>query len=391
MKENKTKHIVIIGAGPAGLTLAHLLSKSKFKVSIIDKNTAARRKVCGEYLCPKGVSLIKQLGLSHTIEDFHKVWGMKIVSPNQTSLTSFFPCSDEVSTYGVSLNRQSFDQRLRNLLEQESNIHKYYGETFLSIERKDESWEIETTNYRLKADIVIGADGINSLLAKKLNHRKETKSKRLALHAYLKLKNPSLYSRVGQMHLFNDGAYCGLNPINVEEINFSIVCDSKKMKGLKPYELINEYLASSNQLSKMFSPLEPSDKVFSLCPISLVNSVISTDSIAYVGDAAGFIDPLTGEGIYNSLLSAKQLADNLCTHQEVPVALKSYKKEKIKATRAKNILNTVFQGIIRRPYLANLIAKFLKKNQVRANSFVGIIGNIYTPLEGFTKMLITKK
>ena len=108
--------------------------------------------------------------------------------------------------------------------------------------------------------------------------------------------------------------------------------------------------------------------------------------IAYVGDSAGFIDPLTGEGMYNSLQGAIFLNDALKTNPN-NLGLKAYKKQKIKFFREKNILNNVFQLIIKTPFLCELIASFLIVRQKRADTFIGIIGNIYKPIEGIKKLL----
>ena len=115
--------------------------------------------------------------------------------------------------------------------------------------------------------------------------------------------------------------------------------------------------------------------------------------MALIGDAAGFIDPLTGEGIFNSLWMARTLVENICrsksqVHGNYQVAIDQYAKDKNKFFKQKVLLNIVFQFVIRRPKLTFFIAKYLKKRQVRADTFIGIIGNIYKPIDGLFKLLL---
>ncbi len=188
------------------------------------------------------------------------------------------------------------------------------------------------------------------------------------------------------MHIFKDGAYCGIDPIKEEEINFSIVCDKRKFtENKRPYEIINHYISQSEALTQMFNQLDQKSEVYSLFPISKKNKHIAGNAMAYVGDAAGFIDPLTGEGIYQAMYSALLLAKQIKKYP-LEKALKKYAAAKRKFFFQKNLLNTVFQSIIRSPFLCGIIASYLKKNQEKANTFVGIIGNIYSPLQGLMKI-----
>jgi menaquinone-9 beta-reductase len=379
------KTIIIIGAGPAGCLSAYLLAQNGFKVSIIDKAVEAKRKICGEYLCPSGVDILNELNLSEKVSaQFNQLYGMKIVSPAQRSFTSFFPGK----AYGISVNRQEFDQSLRDLISSQNNITTYFGETFLNVEKNNNNWTVKTDNHEISADLIIGADGVHSRLSKILSHQNKVNSNRIALHVYLKVKAPKFYTRVGQMHIFDDGEYCGLDPIHADEINFSIVCDKKMLQKYKAHELINHYISKSKCLSLMFDTISENERITSIYPLTSRNSHIAGDGIAYVGDAAGFFDPLTGEGIYNALLSAKLLSTSICT-DPTNAGLAIYKRNKLSVNREKALLNKGFQFIIKFKFLCEIISWYLRRSQSRADSFIGIIGNIYTPFQGLKKILFS--
>jgi flavin-dependent dehydrogenase len=113
----------------------------------------------------------------------------------------------------------------------------------------------------------------------------------------------------------------------------------------------------------------------------------ATHHAALVGDASGYIDPLTGEGIYGALWTADELVRAVTTGwNDFPAALTRYARIRAQRHRAKAILCEVFQGLIRRPRLANSVGWLLARRQGVADSFIGIIGNSYPPSRGFLRM-----
>lgn len=385
-EKSKFKNVCVIGAGPAGSLSAFLLQQQGLNVTFIDRYTQPKRKVCGEYLCPLGVELLEDLKLEKVLEGFAPVNGMKIVSPFFTSFLSFFP--DRVRTcHGVSVNRQAFDQRLRTLAV-DSNCETVFGETVEGINKNGEKWVVKTSNFEREFDLIVAADGIQSVVAKILNHRTKTNTRKIALHCYLNFKRTSDYSRLGQMHIFKDGSYVGINPIDQNEVNFSIVCESSKLKNKDRQELINEYIQNSPELQESFDLVAPNQEVGSAGTLRNKNFHIAGDGIAYVGDSSGFIDPLTGEGMFNALKGAHILSECLSEHAS-EVGLIKYKKIKKKYFFEKNILNNFFQTLIKLPIACEVVARYLKAKQARANVFVGIIGNIYKPIEGLKKLIFS--
>ena len=239
--------IAIIGAGPAGALSAYLLSKQDHQIHLYERNLKTKRKVCGEYLCPQGIDLLKKYDFYHEISGlFQLLYGMKIVTTSGIKLTTLFP-NDK---YGLSLNRPKFDNFLISKIDPRVQIKR--GQSLVNLEKKQDQWLVKTEQDEQLFDLVIAADGIHSKVAKILGHSKKSSLERIALHVFLPLKNIRDYQRIGQMHLFQDSSYCGLDPINENEINFSIVCDSEKLKNMRPYEIINHYIHSSEKLTQMF-------------------------------------------------------------------------------------------------------------------------------------------
>lgn len=378
--------IGIIGAGPAGSMLAYHMSVQGHNVQLLERKTLTERKICGEYLCPKGVELLSQLNLLDKLcSGFDSLHGMVLVSPDNDIIPSYFPkpCGSEK---GLSVNRQVFDQRLLQLAVDQGAILRSGFTVTAAVKSIENKWLVKANDETFEFDLLIAADGRQSKIGHLLGHIKQINTERAALHCYLPRKIDRGL-RLGEMHILDGRSYCGLDPISDDEVNFSIVCDSERLKHEKPKDIINQAIKNSQRLSLMFDPISKCEQIRTVSSLRNKNSFIAGNDLAYVGDAAGFIDPLTGEGIYNALFSSTILAECLNKYETTDLALKLYKKKKKVLSFQKNVLNHFFQFLIRRPLLIRLTVKFLKKSPERANNFIGIIGNIYNPITGFVKML----
>lgn len=386
--ENKKLKIGIVGAGPAGSMSAYFLASQGHSVTLFERKKEVERKVCGEYLCPEGVKLLEEQNLLDRLcGDFAELNGMVLVSPTNVSIPSYFPQTDNSRmNKGLSLNRKVFDQRLLNLALDAGAILLKDTTVMSVVQNTHNKWVAATSAESYEFDFLIAADGRQSKIGHSLKHLKSINTNRAAIHCYIPRKIDR-GQRLGEMHILSENRYCGLDPISDDEVNFSIVCDSKLLKKSTPKNIINDAISSSKRLGQMFDQVNDDADIKVVTTLKNKNLFIAGNGLAYVGDAAGFIDPLTGEGIYNALLNSKLLKESIENSENLDQALALYKRKKIKLGFQKNILNHFFQFLIKRPLLVNLTAKFLKKSQDRANHFIGIIGNIHDPITGIINML----
>ncbi len=382
---NSNISVGIVGAGPAGALSAYLLARQGYNVTLIERQSEVKRKVCGEYLCPKAVELLFGLGLlEETCQGFEQLFGMVIVSPKQVVVETDFP----ENNFGLSLNRQVFDQRLIALAL--SSGAKLYSNWILNSANQTSSgkWEIRSSlGESLSFDLLIAADGRQSKIGHYLGHIRELNTTRAALHCYLPRKK-YFGERRGEMHIFANGSYCGIDPITDLEVNFSVVINSEDLKTNKPEDLIEHYINLSSRLKCQFDTSKLSSvEIKKVTCLKNHNEFIAGSNLAYVGDADVLIDPLTGEGIYNALLSAHLLVESILAEKTMTKALNRYKKHKRKIRREKDLVNHFFQKLIKHAYLLNIIARFLKKRKQRGDAFIAIVGNIYNPLEGLIRLI----
>ncbi|MBP9674451.1 MAG: NAD(P)/FAD-dependent oxidoreductase [Bacteriovoracaceae bacterium] len=391
-QQEKFYDFAIIGAGPAGLLSAYYLKKQGHKVIIIEAKKEINRKSCGEYLCPAGVELLKKLELDELLENFLPLKGMKIVSPDGQILETSFPHSSQ----GVSLDRKIFETRLWHKVVA-SGVDICWNYPLTKIERDTRGFCLSSSQAlaqeKYYSRYLIGADGRHSIVARSFNLSKKVKKiKRVALHTLIPMEQE--LERWGEMHLFEDGSYIGLNPTGSHEMNLTLVLDAVKIKECRDFpELIKSYLQKSAKLSFLIPFLTADLSVQIVYPLTHQVKSIAGKDYALVGDAAGFVDPLTGEGIYNALLSASILSTSLEKTVEAfafnkEQSFKNYRKEQNKKLRAKRRLNLFFGWLLKKPKAMNLIAYFLNKKQSKKDLFVRVIGNIESPVMGLVKLFL---
>lgn len=389
--KNRELKVGIVGAGPAGAMAAYLLASKGHSVTLLERKKSVDRKVCGEYLCPEGVKLLDELKLLDTLcTGFNELHGMVLVSPTDIMVPSYFPKKrDSEKRVGLSLNRKIFDQNILKLALNHG-AHLLPEKTIVNaLQNQDKKWIVQDSeNAKYLFDLLIVADGRQSKIGHSLGHLRPIDTKRVAIHCYLARKIDR-GQRLGEMHILNGNRYCGLDPISDDEVNFSIVCDSQLLKRQGVLTIINTAISNSKRLSAMFDLVDESklNEIKIVSSLKNKNDFIAGNNLAYIGDAAGFIDPLTGEGVYNALLSASLLVSNIEEHSEIGEALLSYKQQKKRLGFQKNLLNHFFQFLIKRPLLVNIAARYLEKSPGRANHFIGIIGNVHNPVVGLIKML----
>jgi menaquinone-9 beta-reductase len=378
--------ILILGGGPAGGMTALLAARAGFSVVLLEAHAMLPPRVCGMYLCPAGVAFLDRLGIRERVgEDAKRLRGMVMVAPNLSRLETHFPKTDSVPDHGLALPRPALDETLLDL-GREAGAAIRMGARPKRVERHDGGWcatlaDGETINAR----VLVGADGRKSFTARMLGLSLPAQRSRAAVH----VDCTSLHAAppFGQMHVFDDGTYVGLNPITSERVNFSIVCDPNALRGLEVVEFINDHIARSPHLSALLHPLPASEKPGATFPASARVRSAATHDAALVGDASGYTDPLTGEGIYGAFWTADALVQSLANGwSDPPRALKRYAGIRRHQQRAKAMLCELFQVVIRRPWLANSVHWLLSRQQEIADSFIGIVGNSYSPARGFARI-----
>ena len=297
----KSKSITIIGGGLAGLTAAIHLSKIGFSVTVIEKNTYPKHKVCGEYISNEVIPYLQNLGLD--INDLKPQY----ISKFEFSTAKGTSIKINLSLGGFGLSRFSLDEYLyKKAIE---NGCKVIHEKVEKILFENDNFTVTTSeNLIFKSQILIGAFGKRSNIDYDLNRNFILKeSPWLAVKAHYTGDFPNDY--VG-LYNFN-GGYCGVSKIENNKINICYLADYKTFK---KYKNIEEYqkavLYQNPNLKRILQNVKLIyDKPLTISQISFEEKKVVENHILMIGDTAGLINPLCGNGMAMAIHSAKIVSE----------------------------------------------------------------------------------
>ncbi len=297
----KSNEVTIIGGGLAGLTAGIHLSKIGIQVTIVEKNCFPNHKVCGEYI-------------SNEVLPYLKLLDLDIVSLNPTNISKL-QFSTKSGKYiniklplgGFGISRYVLDEFL--FKKAISNGCQIIQENAEKIDFIDGEFTITTSNnIILKSKIVVGAFGKRSNLDQKLNRN------------FIQQKSPWLAVKAHYFGKFDDdlvglhnfkGGYCGVSKVEDNKINVCYLANYETFKTFKNIEEYQKNIVSKNPFLKeiLVNSTLLFDKPLTISQISFEEKKVIENHILMIGDTAGLIHPLCGNGMAIAIHSAKIVSE----------------------------------------------------------------------------------
>lgn len=299
--ENKTKwDIVIIGGGLAGLTTALRLANENLKVCLVEKNQYPHHRVCGEYVSNEVLPYLNSLG----INPFSI--GAKKISKFQITDSKGLPLNAKLPLGGFGLSRYAFDDLL---FKSVSNKIEFILDTVDKVTFQKDQFLVATKGKAiLKASFVVGAFGKRSNIDSFLNRKfMLQRSPWLAVKAHYNYDFPE---DTVALHNFN-GGYCGLSKTETDAVNACYMTTFKSFKKHGDIESFQKKELSKNPfLNTFFNEAKPLfKKPLSISQISFQRKKPVENHIFMVGDSAGIIHPLCGNGMAMAIRSSQIFSD----------------------------------------------------------------------------------
>ncbi|HZU14610.1 MAG TPA: NAD(P)/FAD-dependent oxidoreductase [Chloroflexota bacterium] len=349
--------VAIAGAGPAGALTALLLARRGLSVALLDRSHFPRAKTCAEYLSPGVADVLSGVGLAPVLDGAHRFPGMDIIAP-QAALYRVRYAVEGHGRPAMSLPRRILDARLvaaacgagATLMEGAVVREPLYRDGRVVGVAGSRGGDDVT----IEAALTVVADGARSVMTRRLGLARPPRwPRRLGLVAYHEGTVPS---GAGQMIVF-PGGYCGVAPLPDGLLNVAAVvpADSMRRRGLSAQALLDATIASVPALRELLAGTRRVGNVRGLVPLGSRASRHSVAGALLVGDAAGFFDPFTGEGIYRALRGAELAADAAVAALErgdlSESQLGAYDRMRREAFRQKEVVTMLVQLFIRFPSL----------------------------------------
>jgi geranylgeranyl reductase family protein len=371
--------VAVVGGGPAGSATAARLVERGLSVALLDRAQFPRPKPCAEYLSPGTVAALGRLGVLDHVQALGPVRlrGMRIVGGDGTSFEGHF-----LEGVGLSVSRERLDAILVGaarqrgvVLWEETTVTGLAGASHGTVHLFA---RCHGEPLALAARLVIGADGLNSRVARSLGLARPPAGRRVALVAHA--TGVTGMSDVGEMHVGPAG-YVGIAPLDGGSTTVAAVVDREALPAHRSLaDALRALLAGFPVLRHRVAGAEFVSPVRGVGPFGRTTRRASTDHALLVGDAADFFDPFTGEGVYAALagaelateFAARALARNrLAAHDLAP-----YQRARRQAFATKWTLERIVAWVIARPAALAHVAKRLARQPGLADRLVSVTAHV---------------
>ena len=301
--------VAIAGAGPAGSLAALILARAGLRVRLFDRARFPRHKLCGDTLNPGALAVLQRhLDVSPLIAKSDVIDGMILTGPRGVTVRATY--GDGVA--GRAITRDVLDHWLvAQAIDAGATLEEHVTVKEAAIaEGRIAGLTVANGHGPVThpARLVIAADGRRSNVAigRGLSHQ-PPRPRRWAIGSYF--TGVSGLTALGEMHV-RRGHYIGVAPVPGGMTNACLVIPhaSGDQPFGAPAEVLRRYLGDDPQLGPRFAAARAVTAPTTLGPMAVEASAAGEPGLLLAGDAAGFIDPMTGDGLHFALRGAELAA-----------------------------------------------------------------------------------
>jgi flavin-dependent dehydrogenase len=381
--QNSKLKTIIVGAGPAGASLAIRLAQKDFEVVLIEREKFPRHKLCGEFISPECLAHFKELGV---LEEMLAVGGDRIsetvfYSPTGKSISvpsKWFGTEENA----LSISRAEMDLQLLekarslgvSVLEETQVVAPLIeDEKVCGVKARFENRETR----EISADLTIDATGRANILGKLIGKTKIQNSKFKIQNSKLvgfktHLENVNLKKGVCEIYFFR-GGYGGLSFVEDDKANHCFLVKAETVRELEGNpDTIVEKVIFKNERAR--HTMCGATAVYDWLAVSVdgfgVKNLSPAENLLTVGDAAAFIDPFTGSGMLMALESAEILARSIFENKKSsPEIARSYAVSHREKFRRRLVICDIMRRAAFAPKLADRLIYALNFSR-RATEFL---------------------
>ena len=366
--------IIVIGGGPAGAATAIQAARGGASVAIFEKAPIGRDKVCGDGLTPRAIGALQDLNIN--LEGIHKITGLRMIA-GKTRRELKWPSGGSFPPYGAVWTRKELDGHLLETASQ-SGARIFYDSEVLPEFLDDKVIGVTSGSERWTSDLVVAASGAPGKVARMLGtERKTDEPYGIAIRTYV--ESPRHLDEYLEASLaMRDGSgtpipgYGWMFPTGNGTVNLGVGALST-MKGFKKLNLntLCDIYRDSIADEWEVGPYLEKPRAWRL---PMTSQKRHGSGWVAVGDAAGLINPMNGEGIDYSLESGMLISDLFL--QDPQTAPDRYNE--IIGERFDGFLRTGrrFSYLIGHPLILRSGLRVAVANQFMANMTLQVMGNL---------------
>jgi len=366
--------VVIAGGGVAGSALAILLGRRGLTVELFERARFPREKPCGEGLMPAGVAVLQRLGLAEAVggAPFH---GVRYHFGDHTA-EGRFPEVAGVPVAGRAQRRKHLDHVLFQAAATTPGVSAQTGALVEAplLENRRVAGLIVNGEPR-RARLVVAADGVHSRIRHQLGLDVPARRKRLGVRAHFRLapgqtQPPWVDVFVGR------GYELYVAPLPKRELLVAALAEPETW-GDSAERAFHRWWNAEPRLALRLEGAEQVSSLMGSSPLAGGAQIGVAPGVVLLGDAAGFLDPITGGGMTQALMSAELLAQYIVGRLGTQERwLREFDRERQQMLRDYQILTQMVLWVADHPRLAKGLLSALKNSPSIFSHLVGVSGGV---------------
>lgn len=366
--------VVIAGGGIAGSTLAILLGRAGREVELFEGARFPREKLCGEGLMPAGVGVLERMGLAEAAGGaaFH---GVRYHFGRQTA-EGRFPAAPGLPAAGRGLRRKHFDHLLLEEAARTPGVHVLTGTRVEGpfMENGRVAGLLVGGESR-RARLTVAADGAHSRIRHALGLDVPPRRKRMGMRAHFRLargQEQSLWVDV----FVRRGYELYVTPLPDRELLVAGLAHPEALEA--PIErTYDRWWRGEPQLAARLEGAEQITPLACMSPLEARARKGFVPGLVLLGDAAGFIDPITGGGMTQALMAAELLADYVAHHSLAEQSwLQEFERERRAMLRDYRLLTQMVLWLSDHPAAGERLLSVLKRTPGVFSHLIGVSGGV---------------
>ncbi len=294
--------VAIIGGGLAGLALSIQCAKAGYKTILFEKERYPFHKVCGEYISLESWNFLEDLGVPLSQMNLPVIRRLLVTAPNGKELEQDLPLG------GFGISRYKLDTMLAEIAKT-NGVEVREGTKVDDVKFEDENFNVQYSIHNVQCRMVAGTYGKRSNLDLKWK-RKFILQKVNKLNNYIAVKyhiKTNWPDDLIALHNFKNG-YCGISQIEDEKYCLCYLTTAKNLEqsGNSISQMEKQILYENPHIKKIFSEADILyEQPVTISQISFAKKTQVLDHVLMIGDAAGMITPLCGNGMSMALHGSK--------------------------------------------------------------------------------------